>query len=464
MPLAGVIEGYDRSGARFLTYRLSTKREHYYVGRQADAVDIVLEHESISRRHAELTVTPVGVLITDLNAAHGTVVKGRRLKPHAPTPLEDGAEIRFAASSRRFVFRSPASVAADGSAGADACPPAWGSAAAPPSAAGDAAASPTSLFPPPPLNEPLCKAVLYLLRNVQADGGSGYVLRPDGFARVEELVRASSLSTYHATVQAIDDLERAAVVGGQRLFERRDEGGVWLIRARTGHAPQARVCPALQLRALPLGELGALGELVHATYFRCWNAIRSGGLDAMAPPARRGVVCFGTELPARGARLPGMRERAQVLVCVDAQAMLLGGLHFLRDADGAVCCAGELGSGRIPLRFATRVLNASNGAELLDSDELEAERQRAVPADALLAAGPAPKPITPAKPARPRAPVGEGPGAGRSPPKARFNPYLAGSGVRGAAGCSDDEEEEEGEGAAAPVRVRKKRARLGCAL
>lgn len=458
MGLAGVLQGFDKTGALFLTFRLSTKRESYFVGRQADAVDIVLEHESVSRRHAELSVTPVGVLIRDLNAAHGTVVKGRRLKPYESMPLEDGAEIRFAGSSRRFRFRSPASVAADGAIDGGGGQAAWGSATVVPTATHDTAgmaAPPTSLFPPPPLNEALCKAVLYLLRNVKSDATSGYRLRPDGFAAVDALAKSSSLSTYQATFQAIDDLERAAIVNGQRLFERRDEGSRRLIRARTGHTPAVRVNPALQLCALSLSELGELGELVHATYFRCWNAIRSSGLDAMAPPSKRGVVCFGTELPARGSLLAGMREKAQVLVCVDAQAMLLEGLSFLRDADGAICCAGDDESGRIALRFATRVLNASNGAELLDRDELEAERQRLAGPDQIV--GPAPKPIAPAQRAQPAADAHEAK-AERSAPADRFNPYLAG-GAREAPECSDDDDGDEA--VAAPLRVRKKRARLG---
>ncbi|KAG8468572.1 hypothetical protein KFE25_013655 [Diacronema lutheri] len=459
MPLAGQLEGYDKTGALFLTFRLSTKREHYYVGRQADAVDVALEHESVSRRHAELTVTPVGVLITDLNAAHGTVVKGRRLRPHVPTPLEDGAEIRFAGSSRRFRFRSAASVAADAAVtgGSEAAWPGAGAGRAADVTAGgvadaDAAVPPpsTRLFPPPPLNEPLCKAVLYLLRTQKRDGSSSYHLRPDGFVAVSDLVACSSLATYHATAQEIDDLERAAVVGGQRLFERRDEGALQLIRARAGHAPSVRVNPALQLRALTLAELAELGELVHATYFRCWNAIRHVGLDAMAPPSTRAVVCFASELPARGAVSRGMRERPQVLVCVDAQAMLLAGLRFTRDADGAVCCAGDDESGRIGLQYATRVLNASDGSELLDQDELDEERRRAAP-DGLVV-GPAPKPVTPA----PRAQPANAPRARAGAPREErpgHNPYLAG----GATGS--DGEEEDGGGRAAHL-ARKKRARL----
>jgi RNA:NAD 2'-phosphotransferase (TPT1/KptA family) len=461
MPLAGLLEGFDRQGMRYLTFRLSTKREHYYVGRQADAVDICLEHESISRRHAQLTVTAVGVLISDLDAAHGTFVKGLRLKPHVATPLEDGAEIRFAGSSRKFRFRSAASVAADAALGGAAAAGGWGAALAPSDGdageradASRAAPPPTSLFPPPPLNEPLFKAVAHLLRTVRADGASGYRLRPDGFAVVGELVKTTALSTYYATVHDIDDLERAALVGGQRVFERRDEAGLRLVRARAGHAPAVRVNPALELRALALGELGELGELVHATYFRHWNAIRAAGLDAAACG---GVVCFGTELPARGAVLAGMARRPEVLVCVDAQAMLVAGMRFFRDGRGAVCTGGDEARGRVALEFATRVLNASNGAELLDEEEVRAERERAG-----VCSGPAPRPPAPAQAAK-AAKLAPVVAAAVEPPKPRFNPYLAAD-VAAAEGPSDEDEDTDRDGRQRGPRTHpaaRKRGRLG---
>eukprot|EP00302_Diacronema_sp_CCMP2436_P024517 CAMPEP_0179919170 /NCGR_PEP_ID=MMETSP0983-20121128/3771_1 /TAXON_ID=483367 /ORGANISM="non described non described, Strain CCMP 2436" /LENGTH=496 /DNA_ID=CAMNT_0021822049 /DNA_START=38 /DNA_END=1526 /DNA_ORIENTATION=+ len=473
MPLAGLLEGFDKAGALYLSFRLSTKRESYFVGRQSDAVDIVLEHESISRRHAEFTVTRVGVLITDLNAAHGTFLKGSRLKSHVPTTLEDGAEIRFAGSSRRFRFRSPASVSADAAlGGADG---GWhGDLAGQQAARSAYAPPPSSLFPPPPLNEVLCKAVLYLLRAVKSDTSSSYHLRPDGFVSVEELIKSSALSTYHASIQDMDDLERAAIVGGQRLLERRDEGHVRFLRARSGHAPAVRVNIHLELRSLTMAELSQLDELVHATFFKCWNSIRDGGLAAMSAPAKRGVLCFATEVPARGTILTGMLKKPEVLVCVDPQAMLLDGMRFYRDSSNAIVCAGD-GEGKVGLKYATRVLNATNGSHLLDEDELADERERAGVA---VPVGPAKKPpvslLAAQRTAQPEKALKAPSASANMPPppsrvpaerKERFNPYAAHlptpKPVKRVE--EEDSDEEVGESAAAvslrAVTARKKYAR-----
>ncbi|NWG19375.1 MAG: FHA domain-containing protein [Chloroflexi bacterium] len=53
--------------------------------------DLVLSHEGVSRRHAEIHPAPGGVTVTDLGSANGTYVGGDRLAPYAPRLLTDGA-------------------------------------------------------------------------------------------------------------------------------------------------------------------------------------------------------------------------------------------------------------------------------------------------------------------------------------------------------------------------------------
>lgn len=457
MPLAGVLEGFDRHGSKFLDFRLSTKRESYFVGRQSDAVDIVLEHESISRRHAELTITPVGVTLSDLASAHGTFVDGRRLKPNAPAPLGDGTRITFAGSSRRFRFRTPAAVAAEELAAGG--------------AAADDAGAP-ALFPTGPVNEPLCKAVLYILRHSLSDGpGGGFRLRPDGFVPMDELCKASALSTYHCGADDLDALARATAARG--LFECRHEGARQLIRAKAGHAAEVRVSTALQLTSLSLRELGELELAHHGTYFAAWNAIRAHGLDAMAPPSRRGVVCFSDAPPPKGATPAGMRAPPEVLVSVDAQLCAEHGLRWFRDERGALCCAGAVEDGRIPLHYATRVINLRNGRELMDAEELQAARERAsgggagaqLPAAAARGAAAAERaPSAPVGPALPPAPS-EAPQRTEPAVVNRPNPYLPEPPRRGADDeldeQSEEEDEEEGRGIGAAGGYAARRAPRG---
>ncbi|MGN6609820.1 MAG: BTAD domain-containing putative transcriptional regulator [Jatrophihabitans sp.] len=70
------------------------------IGRQADN-DLVVDEVKASRRHAAITHTPDGFVITDLNSTNGTVVDGVRLQ--SPVLLHDGAQITIA--GRRFTCR-----------------------------------------------------------------------------------------------------------------------------------------------------------------------------------------------------------------------------------------------------------------------------------------------------------------------------------------------------------------------
>ncbi|MEM6393547.1 MAG: FHA domain-containing protein [Planctomycetota bacterium] len=58
------------------------------LGREADAVDVHLDHPTISRRHAVIETTKRGVTLADLNSANGTFLNGTRVT--TATPLHEG--------------------------------------------------------------------------------------------------------------------------------------------------------------------------------------------------------------------------------------------------------------------------------------------------------------------------------------------------------------------------------------
>lgn len=62
------------------------------VGRDPHA-GVWLDSASVSRRHARLTVSDVGVVLEDLGSKNGTVVRGRRAS--GAVAVEDGDDIRF---------------------------------------------------------------------------------------------------------------------------------------------------------------------------------------------------------------------------------------------------------------------------------------------------------------------------------------------------------------------------------
>ncbi|XP_073134166.1 protein phosphatase 1 regulatory inhibitor subunit PPP1R8 homolog [Henckelia pumila] len=81
------------------------KRRNIF-GRQFHTCDFVLDHQSVSRQHAAVVVHKNGsVYVIDLGSAHGTFVANERLVKDSPVELEVGQSLRFAASTRTYIFR-----------------------------------------------------------------------------------------------------------------------------------------------------------------------------------------------------------------------------------------------------------------------------------------------------------------------------------------------------------------------
>mmetsp|Transcript_2180 Transcript_2180/g.5399 ORF Transcript_2180/g.5399 Transcript_2180/m.5399 type:complete len:253 (+) Transcript_2180:138-896(+) len=83
------------------------KKASWTFGRQADVVDFNVNHESCSRQHATVSLQQGQFVIADLGSAHGTVVDGRKLVKNVQVRLSSGANVRFGASTRVYIFRLP---------------------------------------------------------------------------------------------------------------------------------------------------------------------------------------------------------------------------------------------------------------------------------------------------------------------------------------------------------------------
>ncbi|MFY0578425.1 FHA domain-containing protein [Cystobacter fuscus] len=64
------------------------------VGRQAPAT-VLLDDDSVSRRHAEVELGPDGPVLRDLGSANGTLLNGERVAPQEPMDLQPGDVITF---------------------------------------------------------------------------------------------------------------------------------------------------------------------------------------------------------------------------------------------------------------------------------------------------------------------------------------------------------------------------------
>lgn len=94
------LSGFDSDGK---AVRLSVSNETLaraarglVIGRQESLSDLVLEDNTVSRRHARVVELNGGVGIVDLNSSNGTAINGQLLAPYKdPIPLSTGAKIEF---------------------------------------------------------------------------------------------------------------------------------------------------------------------------------------------------------------------------------------------------------------------------------------------------------------------------------------------------------------------------------
>lgn len=75
--------------------------EAVVIGRSAGN-GVVIDHVSVSRRHAQLLVTPEKAQIEDLGSANGTFVGSQRLAASTPTELAEGQPLRLGDVEARF--------------------------------------------------------------------------------------------------------------------------------------------------------------------------------------------------------------------------------------------------------------------------------------------------------------------------------------------------------------------------
>ncbi|RYH28409.1 FHA domain-containing protein [archaeon] len=83
-------------------------KEFFVLGRQHDAVDIAMDHPSISRRHAVLNFSKDGsLMLKDLNSAQGVVINKKPCEKDKHIKLNVGDVIKIAASTRLYVVKGP---------------------------------------------------------------------------------------------------------------------------------------------------------------------------------------------------------------------------------------------------------------------------------------------------------------------------------------------------------------------
>lgn len=102
-----IVAGTPDDAPEVTNYRVTTETHAFVlthgdnvIGRNPDA-EVFLDHPSVSRRHARISIAADRVVLEDLNSRNGTSLDGREVT--SPTELHDGAVIRVGPITLTFV-------------------------------------------------------------------------------------------------------------------------------------------------------------------------------------------------------------------------------------------------------------------------------------------------------------------------------------------------------------------------
>ncbi|KAN0034481.1 hypothetical protein ACTFIV_000999 [Dictyostelium citrinum] len=88
--------------------RVDISKDKFTVfGRSSDVSSVLLDHPSVSRRHAALVYHGVNnrFYLIDLQSATGTQVNDEQIKPLTPTTIKENFTFKFGSSSKHFILK-----------------------------------------------------------------------------------------------------------------------------------------------------------------------------------------------------------------------------------------------------------------------------------------------------------------------------------------------------------------------
>ncbi|ORY92572.1 putative tRNA 2'-phosphotransferase [Leucosporidium creatinivorum] len=229
--------------------------------------------------------------------------------------------------------------------------PVASSSTAPPAAA---AAKPARSARGRPADDPdtrHSKTLSYILRHGAAK--ESLVLRPDGFVRVEELMKRPKLKGCD-----METLHRIVRDNAKQRFTIRSEptgdGGaeeLW-IRANQGHS----VVESLELKEVASAE--EVPVMVHGTTYALWPVISKEGLKKMT---RNHIHC-AVGLSGDKAVTSGMRTTANLFIYLDVAAMLADSIKIYTSTNNVLLTSGV--DGALPPKYFKQVVHKVKGGEL----------------------------------------------------------------------------------------------------
>lgn len=179
----------------------------------------------------------------------------------------------------------------------------------------------------------------------------GFKFLPGGYLYVHEIMKKPQFLKY-----SVDDVQAVVCRNDKQRFhlEMDAETGLLKIRANQGHSLEVS-----DLELEPVTSAEQHPVIVHGTYCKFWSAIRKQGLKRL----RRTHVHFAVGEPGDGGVISGMRKSCDIMIYLDLQKALDGGLKFFKSANKVILCAGNE-EGVILPTFFSRVVDRKTGKNL----------------------------------------------------------------------------------------------------
>ncbi|XP_063701485.1 tRNA 2'-phosphotransferase 1 [Culicoides brevitarsis] len=188
----------------------------------------------------------------------------------------------------------------------------------------------------------ISKALSFLLRHGALK--AGLPMQSDGFVDVNSILGHPEMQ--RRGVQLVD-LQRIVKNDQKKRFTM--EGN--RIRANQGHSMK-------EVSDLELTKLDKIDfDVVHGTYFRYWEAIRSEGLKKM----QRNFIHFASTAVFKDA-VSGFRSDSEILIFVDTTKAMQDGIEFYRSANGVVLTEGK--NGILEPKYFLKVVDRKRGNTL----------------------------------------------------------------------------------------------------
>ncbi|XP_013406375.1 tRNA 2'-phosphotransferase 1 isoform X2 [Lingula anatina] len=195
----------------------------------------------------------------------------------------------------------------------------------------------------------LSKTLSYLLRHGAEK--EGFTFTEGGFLYVDDVLKWSSLKTYTQ-----EDILRVVENNDKKRFavEQDEDTGRVKIRANQGHSVQVE-----NLQLSPLIEASQYPVVIHGTYRKAWESIRSQGLSTM----NRNHIHFAPGEPEDSGVISGMRKSCQVLIYLNLQKALEDGLQFFLSDNNVILSPGNC-DGIISPKYFSKVMDRETGQSL----------------------------------------------------------------------------------------------------